>query len=220
MQRSSKPKWLKTMTSPEESRESPVVSHESEELSSREGEESSELAIDQEVETSAHDLGLELPSDRDAAEALLLRELAGARMEAGETLESLQRLAAEFDNFRRRVERDHTENVERASQRVIESLLPTLDAFDAAIAFEPQTDSENKILEGMRSTRTHLLETLARDGFEPIPAVGEPFDPSVHEAVSGVQGGDGDLVVNSELRRGYTMRGRVIRPTLVTVDHA
>jgi molecular chaperone GrpE len=72
----------------------------------------------------------------------------------------------------------------------------------------------------MRSIRDHLLETLARDGLEPIPALGELFDPKVHEAVSGAQAGDGELVVDSELRRGYTMQGRVIRPSLVTVDHA
>ena len=211
------------MTSPEESREARVDSPEAEEFlpPSSAGEGDSELAIEVDpVAPNAHDLGLELPDDRDEAEALLLRELAEARMEAGETLESLQRLAAEFDNFRRRVERDHSENVERASQRVIESLLPTLDAFDAALAIEPQSESEEKILFGMLSTRAQLLETLVRDGFEAIPAVGEPFDPKVHEAVSGAQSGDGDLVVSSELRRGYTMRGRVLRPTLVTVDHA
>lgn len=181
---------------------------------------SAEIAVEPEVEPAAHDLGLELPADPAAAEALLLRELAESRMEAGETLESLQRLAAEFDNYRRRVERDYSENVERASQRVIESLLPSLDALDAALAFEPQTPSEEKILDGMRSTRTQLLETLAKDGLEPIPAVGEIFDPKVHEAVSGAQGGEGELIVNSDLRRGYTMHGRVIRPSLVTVDHA
>lgn len=184
------------------------------------GEERSELALDDEVEATAHDLGLELPGDPAVAQALLLRELAEARMEAGETLENLQRVAAEFDNYRRRVERDHAENIERASQRVIESLLPVLDSLDAAVGIEPQTEAEAKILEGMRSTKEQLLETLARDGLQPIPAVGWPFDPKVHEAVSGAQGGDGELVVTSELRRGYTMHDRVIRPTLVTVDHA
>ncbi len=169
---------------------------------------------------TAHDLGLELPVDPEAAEALLLRELAEARVEAGETLESLQRVVAEFDNYRRRVERDHAENIDRASQRVIEGLLPTLDAFDAALTFEPQTPSEEKILDGMRSTRAQLLETLAREGFEPIVAVGEPFDPRIHQAISGAEGGDGDLIVGSDVRRGYTMRGRLIRPTLVMVDHA
>ena len=169
---------------------------------------------------TAHELGLELPEDPDEAQALLLRELSEARQEAGEQLEMLQRVAADFDNYRRRVERDQAENVERASQRVIESLLPTLDAFDAAAAFEPQTPTEQNTLDGMVSTRAQLLETLAREGFEPIPATGEPFDPKVHEAVSGPGDGEGDLFVDAELRRGYLMRGRVIRPSLVTVKHA
>jgi molecular chaperone GrpE len=169
---------------------------------------------------TAHDLGLELPEDSDEAQTLLLRELSEARQEAGEQLEMLQRVAADFDNYRRRVERDQAENVERASQRVIESLLPTLDAFDAATAFEPQTPAEERTREGMLSTRSQLLETLSREGFEPIPASGTPFDPKVHEAVSGPGDGDGDLVVDAELRRGYVMRGRVIRPSLVTVKHA
>jgi molecular chaperone GrpE len=197
----------------EESGESRVTSHEQDEAL--------ELAVDfEEAPPTAYELGLELPTGRDQAEALLLRELADARKETGEAVDNLHRVAAEFDNFRRRVERDHGENIERASQRVIESLLPTLDALDAAMAFEPPTPSEERILDGMRSTRAQLLETLSRDGLEPIPAGGEPFDPKVHEAVSGADGGDGELIVTSELRRGYTMGGRVIRPTLVTVDHA
>jgi molecular chaperone GrpE len=66
-----------------------------------------------------------------------------------------------------------------------------------------------------------LLEALQREGFERIPATGEVFDPKVHEAVSGPgEGGDGDLMVGAELRRGYLMHGRVIRPSLVTVEHA
>ena len=71
-----------------------------------------------------------------------------------------------------------------------------------------------------RGTGQIIAETLAREGFEPIPASGEAFDPKVHEAVSGPGDGDGDLVVDTELRRGYVMRGRVIRPSLVTVKHA
>lgn len=185
----------------------------------QDGEMLEDLAV-LEAEPTAHDLGLELPEDPDEAQALLLRELSEARQEAGEQLEMLQRVAADFDNYRRRVERDQVENVERASQRVIESLLPTLDAFDAATAFEPQSPSEQNTLDGMLATRAQLLETLSREGFEPIPAAGEHFDPKVHEAVSGPSGGEGDLVVDAELRRGYVMRGRVIRPSLVTVKHA
>ncbi len=165
----------------------------------------------------AAELGLDLPDDPDEAKRVLLRELAEARHEAGEYLETLQRVAAEFDNYRKRVERDHVENVMRASQRIIEHLLPSLDTFDAALAYEPQSPAEEKILDGMRGTHTLLLETLAKDGLEPIAAVGEAFDPAVHEAVAGEAGGAGELVVTQELRRGYTLQGRVLRPTLVMV---
>ncbi len=216
------------MTSPDDRRGSPVAGHQPEDATAdaggaggpfQDGEIIEGLVV-QEAGPTAHELGLELPEDPIEAQALLLRELSEARQEAGEQLEMLQRVAADFDNYRRRVERDQVENVERASQRVIESLLPTLDAFDAATAFEPLSPSEQNTLDGMLATRAQLLETLAREGFEPIPAAGEHFDPKVHEAVSGPAGGEGDLIVDAELRRGYVMRGRVIRPSLVTVKHA
>ena len=177
-------------------------------------------AHDLEAEPSAEELGLELPDDADEARVLLLRELAEARREAGEYLETLQRVAAEFDNYRKRVERDHAENVMRASQRIVEHLLPTLDAFDAALAYESQTEGEEKILDGMRGTHRTMMETLAKDGLEPIAANGETFDPAAHEAVAGPGEGDGDLVVTQELRRGYTLHDRVVRPSLVMVGHA
>ncbi len=169
-------------------------------------------------EPTAADLGLELPDDEAAVRTLLLRELAEARGEASEYLETLQRVAAEFENYRRRVERDQAENVHRASQRIVESLLPTLDAFDAALAYEPQTPAEEKILDGMRGTHSQMMETLEREGLAPIVAGGAAFDPAVHEAAGG--GGAGDLIVSQELRRGYLLRGRVLRPSLVMVAPA
>jgi molecular chaperone GrpE len=169
--------------------------------------------------TTAEQMGLSLPEDPREAQALLLRELAEARQEAGDLLANLQRVAAEFDNYRKRVERDQLENVVRASQRVVELLLPALDSFDAALTTEATTDNETKMLEGMVGTRSQLIDALAQEGVEPIDAVGHPFDPAVHEAVSVVPG-EGDEIVQQELRKGYTMRGRVIRPTLVIVGHA
>jgi molecular chaperone GrpE len=164
-------------------------------------------------------LGLSLPDDPGEAMNLALRELAEARQESGELLENLQRLAAEFDNFRKRTERDHIENVLRASQRVIESLLPTLDSLDSALAIEPTSETEQRMIDGMRGTETLLLDALRAEGCERIEALGAPFDPALHEAVQ-VTPGDGDQVVEQELRKGYTMRGRVIRPSLVVVGHA
>lgn len=168
---------------------------------------------------TAESLGLSLPDDAEQAQLVLLKELADARDESGELLANLQRIAAEFDNHRKRTERDQVENIQRASQRVIESLLPVLDSLDAALLLEATTEAEARMLDGMRGTQSLLLDILARDGFATIDAVGEPFDPAVHEAVS-VNPGEGDQIVEQELRKGYVMRGRVIRPTLVIVGHA
>ena len=172
-----------------------------------------------EVGTSADMLGLALPDDPAEAQALLLRELAEARQETGDLLANLQRVAAEFDNYRKRVERDQLENVVRASQRVAESLLPALDSFDAALTTPASSDIEDKMLDGMRGTRSQLVEALSKEGVTPIDALGKAFDPGLHEAVS-VTPGEGDQIVEAELRKGYVMRGRVLRPTLVIVGHA
>ncbi len=172
------------------------------------------------VERLAADLGLELPDDPARAGALLLRLLLESREEAGEYLTMMQRVAADFDNYRKRVERDHLENITRASQRLVERLLPALDSFDAALGYEPQTPTEEKILDGLRGTHSQLMDILADEDLAPIPAVGELFDPAVHEAAAGPEGeGDGPLVVSQELRRGYAMKGRVVRPSLVIVEH-
>lgn len=170
-------------------------------------------------ESVAEQLGLALPDDPAEAQTLILRELDEARQMSDESLANLRRVAAEFDNYRKRIERDQAENVVRASQRLVELLLPALDSFDAAIATDAQTESEAKMLEGMTGTRSQLTVALAHEGVEPIDAVGHPFDPALHEAVSVIPG-EGEQIVQQELRRGYTMRGRVIRPSLVIVGHA
>lgn len=178
------------------------------------------LAVTAEAPLDAADAGLELSDDPEEAKQTLLAALMQTRSEAGEYLETMQRIAAEFDNFRKRTDRDRHELVQRATQRLIADMLPTLDNFDAALAYEPQTPAEDKILDGMRSTRAQLLDLLQAEGLEPIPAEGARFDPAVHEAVSGPVGdGDGDLIVTAELRRGYTLGGLVLRAALVAVDH-
>lgn len=171
------------------------------------------------IHLSPADAGLVLSEDPEKAQQELLGALMASRQESGEYLETMQRIAAEFDNFRKRVERDRTELIQRASQRLITDMLPTLDSFDAALAFEPQTPAEEKILDGMRSTRTQLLDLLQAEGLEPIAADDTVFDPAVHEAVSGPsQQGEGELMVAGELRRGYQLNGRVLRAALVAVE--
>ncbi len=162
-------------------------------------------------------LGLDLPADPEEARDLLLRELATARDEATSYLDDLRRVAADFDNFRKRSMREQQITVERASERVLGALLPVLDSFDAAIQVDAGTVTVENLLGGVRSTHNQLMDILAKEGLEPIPTFEEPFDPEIHEAV--VTSGDGSrLVVSDEMRRGYRLRGKVIRAALVGLE--
>lgn len=198
------------------------------ELLAGDGEQSEDELIEAEVvEAGVVDEGgdaprvdIELPDDPAQAVPLLLDALRESRSEAAAYLDTMQRVAAEFDNFRKRATRERDEIVDRASQRLIERLLPTLDSFVAALGYEPQTEGEARLVAGMADTHRQLMEALATDGFEPIEASDVPFDPAVHEAVTGpTDEGAGDLIV-TELRRGYMLRGRVVRAALVAVRHA
>lgn len=163
---------------------------------------------------------IDLPEDAAEAVPVLVSALTAARGEAAEYLDALQRVVAEFDNYRKRAGRERSELIDRAAQRVIERLLPTLDSFNAALAYQPQNEAEEQILTGMRDTHRLLMDALAEEGFDPIDASGVPFDPAVHEAVTGPgSDGDGELIVR-EMRRGYTLHGRVVRAALVAVEHA
>jgi len=161
-------------------------------------------------------LGLDLPDDREEAVGVLLDALATARGAADSYLEDLQRVAAEFENFRKRAAREREDTVARAAQRVVQALLPVLDSLDQAFAHQAQTPGEEQVLAGVRGTYFQLMDVLSKEGLEMTPGVGEPFDPQVHEAVAG--GGEGDLVVAQEMRRGYTLKGRVLRPAMVVVE--
>lgn len=166
-------------------------------------------------------LGLVLPEDAAEAVPLLLQELAEARTSGESYLDDLQRVVADFDNYRKRVQREQSEGSGRASAKLVMSLLPVLDSFDVAFTHEAETSGEEKLLVGMRSTYQLLIDTLSKEGLEPIAALGERFDPELHEAVQVPDNPDGgDLLVTQELRRGYLLGGRILRPALVAVDHA
>jgi molecular chaperone GrpE len=128
--------------------------------------------------------------------------------ERDEYLEALQRVKAEFDNYRKRTEKQRTEMVERATGQLVEQLLPVLDACDAAVS-HGATEVE--------PIQNALLDILGREGLDPMPGVGEPFDPNLHEAVMHEPGDDDRPTVAEEMRRGYLWKGRVLRPAMVKV---
>ncbi len=148
------------------------------------------------------------------ADTVVPDELSDVERERNEYLDTLQRLQAEFENYRKRVAKSSEDAAVRAAGNIVVTLLPVLDAFDLAQAhFEDSTSDEAAALTQSRSL---LLETLRKDGLERIDAVGVAFDPQVHDAVAHVPG-DGEQIIDEVLRAGYLWKGAVLRPAMVRV---
>lgn len=153
-----------------------------------------------------------------AAEVAAGEELSAARAQAAGYLEDLQRLKAEFDNYRKRIVKEQTGLVERAAGGLVLRLLPVLDNFELAVASAEDSRDFERMLRGIEMVFGELKEVLASEGLERIAAKGKPFDPNYHEAALEVDGeGDGEAYVADELRSGYTFKGRVVRPAMVKV---
>jgi molecular chaperone GrpE len=136
--------------------------------------------------------------------------------ERDDLLGTSQRLQADFENYRKRVLREQTALVERATEGLIEQLLPVLDSFELAVAnLGKETDIES-LRKGVELVYAELLGVLERAGLQPIAALGEPFDPNVHEAVM-QDDGAGEPRVGGVLRTGWKLKGRVLRPAMVKV---
>ena len=162
---------------------------------------------------------IHIPEDPNEAVPVLISELMAARALAVEATDNWKRTAAEFDNFRKRSQRNQDDLIARSSVRVVAQLLPVLDGLDAAMGFDAETENEQKMLSGLDGTRELLLTTLASEGVEPIDTNGAEFDPALHEAVQ-IAEGAGTMVVAAEFRRGYTVKGKVLRAALVAVGYA
>jgi molecular chaperone GrpE len=131
-----------------------------------------------------------------------------------EYLDALQRLQADFENYRKRVARSSQDAADRASGEVVAKMLPVIDAFDLAAAHFLNAPSEEA--EALAQARGLLQDALAKEGLERIDEVGVPFDPQVHDAVAHIEGDDGP-VVDDVLRAGYRWKGSVLRPAMVRV---
>ena len=138
-------------------------------------------------------------------------DLAAAIAERDTYLEDLQRVTAEFTNFRRQTVKRNTELVAQAASRLARELLPVLDACEAAVS---------QGVEGIEAVQAQLLGVLSGEGLAVLGTVDEPFDPGFHEAVmsedSDTDGTDGPVVAEV-LRTGYAWNGRVLRPAMVKV---
>ncbi|MDH3194206.1 MAG: nucleotide exchange factor GrpE [Acidimicrobiia bacterium] len=168
---------------------------------------------------AAEPLPFDVPEDPAEANEVLTAALRQSLAQEAEFLDRWQRSAADFENLRKRSLREQQQVRSVAAERVVGAMLPTLDSFQAALDLPAETDNEKKLLAGMEATYFQLMDVLTREGLAPIPGVGAPFDPVIHDAVTHL--GDGEpLVVVGELRRGYRLNDKVLRAALVAVGPA
>jgi molecular chaperone GrpE len=147
----------------------------------------------------------------------LKETLAEAKAKAEANLAGWQRAQADFINYKKRTEQERQELSKFANSVLILSLLPVLDDFERAFSSIPPKMGKLSWLDGIRLIERKMWAILQAQGLSPIKALGEPFDPALHEAVRQDRGQEG--IVIEEIQKGYLLEDRVIRPAMVVVGN-
>jgi molecular chaperone GrpE len=138
--------------------------------------------------------------------------------EKAELEDLLRRRQAEFENFRRRMERERVDFAEYSGMEIVKALLPIVDDFERALKSAPATGPGDEFVKGVELIYKRLLEALTKQGLEPINTKGQSFDPHLHEAVQRVESDEAeDGTILEEYQRGYKFKGELLRPSMVQV---
>jgi molecular chaperone GrpE len=162
-------------------------------------------------------------NDEEVHDAELVEEadsLVKLARERDEYLLALQRTQADFENFRKRIARQQEEQAARASQHLVDKLLPVLDTLDLAENHLRESLDMSEGAKALHASRAMLMDILSREGLERVDQPEVPFDPSVHDAVAhadGEGGPGGETMVEDVMRSGYRWKGQVLRPAMVRV---
>jgi len=139
------------------------------------------------------------------------------RAQRDEYLDGLQRLKAEFENYRRRTRQEAQEASEYAKKALLTEFLPVLDNLERALA-AAEHHEEGKVLAGVRMTQGQFLDLLKKHGVEPIDPLGQPFDPAFHDAMLSQPAAEPEGTVFAVLEKGYRLGERIVRPARVAVS--
>jgi molecular chaperone GrpE len=131
------------------------------------------------------------------------------------------RLAAEFENYKRLAQRDQREQAKFANENILKELLPIVDNLQRAVNFSQSATGCDQLIEGVQLTLKKFIETLSRFGIKQIASIGEPFDPSRHQAVATLPSNDQpEHTIIQEHQPGYLLHDRILRAAMVTVAAA
>lgn len=135
-----------------------------------------------------------------------------------ELTDQVRRQMAEFDNFRKRTEKEKSQMYEIGAKSIIEKVLPVVDSFERGLAAVPEESRDDAFVDGMNKIYKQMMTMLEETGVKPIEAVGKEFDPNLHNAVMQTESGEyGSGVVAQELQKGYMYRDSVVRHSMVAV---
>ena len=184
------------------------------ETTEAEASESGEQAED--TEESEPEDGQEAPADGKKGFFKKKKDKKDEQIE--ELNDKLKRQMAEFDNFRKRTEKEKTQMYDMGAKSIIEKILPVIDNFERGLAAVPEEQREDAFVVGMDKVYRQMLTELDASGVKPIEAVGQEFDPNFHNAVMQVESEEYDSgVVAQELQKGYMYKDSVVRHSMVAV---
>lgn len=178
-----------------------------------------ETAGEKAAEEAAAEEAAEEESEKETAKELFHHEKKDPKDEKiAELTDRMQRTMAEFDNFRKRTEKEKAAMYEIGAKDIIEKMLPVLDNFERGLTTVPEEEKESPFVQGMDKIYKQFVKTLEDIGVKPMDAAGKPFDPNFHNAVMHVEDESlGENIVAEELQKGYTYRDSVVRPAMVKV---
>lgn len=177
-----------------------------------------DLKNEEDVEVSGS-VDEEVAAEEISEEAEEITELEKTQLELEETRDKLLRLAAEFENFKKRMERERGLALKYAEESIIKELLPAIDNLERALEQGKETHNAEDLLAGVELTHKGLLTTLEKFEVASMDCVGAPFDPNHHEALAMEETDEMDPnSVLKEFQKGYTYKDRLIRPAKVVVS--
>lgn len=180
------------------------------------------MTEDEQRQEEAREMAGEAPAE-EAQEAESRHEEAPAEPseEEKKRIEDMRlRMAAEMDNFKKRLTREHQEQMRYASEKVLSDLLPALDNLDLAIQYGSTHEACKDMMQGIEMTRKQLLDAVTKSGLERVGAIGEEFNPEIHEAIGYQENPELQKgAVSNVMQTGYKLNGRLLRPAKVMVNN-
>lgn len=184
-----------------------------------ENEEINDTAEEETVEEAEEAVAEEPETEKEKGSFFKKKEKKDKKDEKIEELtDRVRRQMAEFDNFRKRTEKEKTQMFETGAKSIIEKILPVVDNFERGLAAVTEEEKGTPFVEGMEKIYKQMMTVLEEAGVKPIEAVGQEFDPNLHNAVMHVEDEEfGENIIAEEFQKGYTYRDSVVRHSMVKV---